>query len=86
MFKQDQWHEIDTTKLKGELAKAFLAYNESNDAMKQARSIMEGLFTASVDADVPAHLEARFAYRWGKVSVAAVEPREKAKGGGKIRL
>ncbi len=87
MFQKDQWHEIDTAKLKGEQAKAFTAYNDANDEMKLAREIMEGLFSASIDAQVPALIEARFAYRWGKVSVAAVEPRTKSsKGGGKIKI
>ncbi len=86
MFTKDQWHEIDTAKLKGELAKAFLAYTECNDAMKLQREVLEGALAASVAEHIPAHLEARFAYRWGKVSVAAVEPRAKAKGGGKISL
>ncbi len=86
MFAQDQWHEIDTAKLKGELAKAFLAYTECNDAMKLQREILEEALTTSVAEHIPAHLVARFAYRWGKVSVSAVEPRAATKGGGKIRL
>ncbi len=86
MFAQDQWHEIDTAKMKGELAKAYLAYTESNDEMKLQREVLEGVLAVSVAEHIPAHLEARFAYRWGKVSVAAVEPRKATKGGGKIRL
>ncbi len=86
MFTKDQWHEIDTGKLKGELAKAFLAYTESNEEMKLQREMLEGVLTVSVADHIPAHLEARFAYRWGKVSVAAVEPRTKSKGGSKIKL
>ncbi len=86
MFTKDQWHEIDTAKLKGELAKAFLAYTECNEAMKLQREVLEEVLVASVAEHIPANLVARFAYRWGKVSVSAVDPREKAKGGGKIRL
>ena len=69
MFAKDQWHEIDTGKLKGELAKAFAAYEESNDEMKLQREVLEGVLTISVSEHIPEGLEARFAYRWGKVSV-----------------
>ncbi len=86
MFTKDQWHEIDTAKLKGELAKAYLAYQESNDEMKLQREVLESVLAEQVAPHIPAHLEARFAYRWGKVSVAAVEPRTKSKGGSKIKL
>ncbi len=87
MFTKDQWHEIDTANLKGQSAKAYLAYQEANEEMKLARENLEGILTAAVDDRIPAGLEARFAYRWGKVSVSAVEPRTKsAKSGGKIKL
>ncbi len=87
MFTKDQWHEIDTNALTGKAAKAFAAYTSANDEMKLGREVLEEVLGSAVDDSIPDHLEARFAYRWGKVSVAAVEPRTKStKSGGKIKL
>ncbi len=87
MFKQDQWYEIDTSDLSGKAAKSVAAYDDAMDTVKIAREIMEDNLRTLVADQIPDHLEARFAYRWGKKSVAAVEPRTKStKSGGKIKL
>ncbi len=86
MFTKDQWHEIDTDKLSGATSKAYKAYVSANEEMKLQRAVLEDVLGDAVLEHIPDHLEARFAYRWGKVSVAAVERKAKTKGGGKISL
>ncbi len=87
LFIQDQWHEIDTSDLTGKDAKSVAAYDDAMDTVRIAREIMEDNLRAMVAEHIPSNLEARFAYRWGKKSVAAVEPRTKsAKSGNKIKL
>ncbi len=87
MFKKDVWYEIDTADLEGDAAEKFAVYTEANDLMQLARLDMETSLGILVDPRLPPNTDARFAYRFGKVSVSPVTPTSKsAKSGGKIKL
>ncbi len=87
MFEKGKWYEVDTDDLDDADAEVFDVYTSANKVMRGHRDAMETCFAKRVADRIPVGLEARFAYRFGKISFSPEVPRERsAKSGGKVTI
>lgn len=78
MLVKDDWQDVNTEAFVGDIRATYVKLQEAQQVAKKAREAFETAARAKLAPMTPPGLTPAFAYRFGKLRIAAVEAKPKS--------